>query len=753
MDSWKKKLGGLLLSFFLVVPLFTGFSQVDIHLPSTQSTYSGNAVDFGAVPVGTTKTATYTFKILETSETAGTVMQIAFPGGHLSSGPFSLKNLPPLPITLLPGRSITFTITFSPTAATSYTASFTIVAQGGKPLQVKQQVVTLTGQGIRTGQEIKTEPTTQPTYDLAALRSQISTIVAEVNALEHKLDNLATLIGQWTAGNPFYVKAGTLSHNPPPPTEAIAPTVKNIQKRLDTLIETLSAQSALQTELPSVTVTPDAGDRFRDFAILADKLLVSTAEDLRMINPEDDYTKRLLADYSKLVLAGRAELSQMIGLSKELPPQAQAYLDYVVVDGAPEVLYEITSGKSPSPKHRVQLDAGGNKVVSKIFGKAQELLGNVPLVGGLFQAVLSDAAKLFSNNAESMGLLSGMGLAQLELELKLDAIVRGLFGVDIDETMDESTLRDRLRRITLGDIPSRLTKLDDKVKENSEKIDAVANELRAKLDNLARELGVTLRGLGYQVEPSAAAPTYTGPNYNGSSLADRIELLRVKLDNLARILGLALYGKEMGFPNGFNIEPASHTTLPGAKEEYKPIKPEIEDLESRVRIIENKVDEILKRLASGGIPSPDKGQPAIVPPQPPTGYYEYTTAQLAQTKKIYVYAEGKLTADATNNSETVRVTTAAFDLSGWIDLTELRDGDSVAVTVEVSVGGGPFRTWSTTTFSDRQARGLKYFTDFASGLPQVVGTKVRVTITQIRSADDFATPIPIYYQFIVESQE
>jgi hypothetical protein len=224
----------------------------------------------------------------------------------------------------------------------------------------------------------------------------------------------------------------------------------------------------------------------------------------------------------------------------------------------------------------------------------------------------------------------------------------------------------------------------------------------------------------------------------------------VKLDNLARILGLALYGKEMGFPNGFDIEPGIHT-VPAGQEEYKPIKPEIEALEAEVKIIKEKLEEILRRLTpGGGAPNPDN---IPVPPQPPTGYYEKTTELLVMTKKIYVYAEGEFAAADSSDTKTIDVTTAAFDLSGWIDLSELRDGDAVAVTVEVAVGGGPFRTWSTTTFSDHQDRGLKYFTGFAAGLEQVVGTNVRITIAQTASADGFATPVSIYYQFIVESQD
>ena len=751
MGVRKKTIGAVLLLLALAIFFLAAPGQVEIHLPGTMSA-NADRIDFGPVPVGTTKTATYTFKILETSETPGTVIKIAFPNGRSSSGPFRLINLPPLPKTLNPGSSITFYVAFTPPAATSYADSFTIVVQGGQPLQTKYQTVALTGQGVPTGQEIGTTPVTPPTYDLAALQSRIDAIATEVNTLEQKLDNLAALIGQWTAGEPFHVKPGTTAQNPPPPPEGISPEIDALQKKLDQLVASLSTQPSPGSDLPPVTVTPDAGNRFRNFMSLADKLLVATAQDLLAINPDDEYTQKILKDYSDFVLAGRAEVSQLIGLSQELPPQAQAYLDYAVVDGAPEVLYDITSGKSPSPKHRVQLDAGGNNLVGTVLEKAGMTLSSIPWIGGLFNAICSDAAKLFKGNSETLAkVLSGMSLAQLELELKLDAIVRGLFGVDINETMDESALRKHLRQITLGDIPQRLDKISDTAAENARKIETLGEELRAKIDNLARELGITLRGAGYQVEPGAPAAAYAGPNYSGASLADRIELLRVKLDNLARILGLALYGKEMGFPNGFDIEPASHTTVPAGKEMYKPIKPEIESLETEVKTVKEKLEEILKLLQpKGGVPSPDKVPPVIVPP--PTGYYEYTTEQLAMTKKIYVYAEGEFAAGARGDSKTIDVTTAAFDLSGWIDLSELRDGDAVTVTVEVSVAGGPFRTWSTTTFSDRQDRGLKYFTDFARGLEQVVGTHVRITLSQTTSADGFATQIPIYYQFIVESQ-
>jgi len=56
-----------------------------------------------------------------------------------------------------------------------------------------------------------------------------------------------------------------------------------------------------------------------------------------------------------------------------------------------------------------------------------------------------------------------------------------------------------------------------------------------------------------------------------------------------------------------------------------------------------------------------------------------------------------------------------------------------------------------TRFSDVQPSPLKHWRDFAGGVEQVVGTSVDVTLAQAQSADGFATPVTIGYQFIVES--
>lgn len=542
--------------------------------------------------------------------------------------------------------------------------------------------------------------------------------------------------------------------------EEILRRIEDLDTKLEAMLQRLGsggpASGSGGGALPPVEVTSDSGNRFRSFLELADGMLVRTSQDLLAIRPEDDYTQGVLASTSRFMVAPRAEISQLISASRELPPVVQAHLDAAVVDGAPEVLSAIQSGSSRAPKLQLELDGEGNELVKTILEKAGMALSAVPIVGGLINAVLDDVAKLFEGASELAVLMSGMSLAQLELELKLDAIVRGLFGVSIDEALDETALRQGLREVPLGAIPDRLEGLETELESLARRLEEETALLKAKVDNLARELGVTLRGVRYEVEPDGEPPPYGGPDHGRPSVLDQIELLRQKLDNLGRILGLSLYGPEMGFPQGFDIEPPDPhaTVVVGEEPQYPAIKPEIENLEAGVeRIIERM--EKLERRWGGGPPPIREGPPLKTPPPtpPPGDFYVFIQRQLALSKKIYVYEEGTFTARDTASSEEVLVETAAFDLAGWVDLTELREGDAVRVAIEVSVADGPFRTWSDVTFRGRQERGLKYFTDLADGLQEVVGTEVRITLSQTASADGFETGIPVRYQFVVESQD
>jgi len=200
MPIWKRHVGVLGMVLMLIGICSIGVAQIDINLPwGTPGTYSGNAIDFGAVPVGQTKTATYTFKILETSDTSATVT-ITRPNPPFGS------DAPTHSFTLAPGQSITFNVTFTPPAVRHYSGSFTITAQGGYPPQIKKQTVTLTGQGVRVETEDTYPPTTTPpttappttappTWTPSQGTTTTPDMTEDIAKLEAKLDRLASEIG------------------------------------------------------------------------------------------------------------------------------------------------------------------------------------------------------------------------------------------------------------------------------------------------------------------------------------------------------------------------------------------------------------------------------------------------------------------------------------------------------------------------------------------------------------------------------
>jgi serpin B len=132
MSILKRCSAGAGLSFLILLAGIFVFAQ-------------GN-IDFGDVPIGETKTVTYTFKILESSSTPGIVTGISLPGGPFES--FKLQNLPALPATIQPGNSISFQVVFSPRETWTYVSSFTITVEVGTPLQMQMHAITLTGQGV-----------------------------------------------------------------------------------------------------------------------------------------------------------------------------------------------------------------------------------------------------------------------------------------------------------------------------------------------------------------------------------------------------------------------------------------------------------------------------------------------------------------------------------------------------------------------------------------------------------------------------
>jgi len=496
------------------------------------------------------------------------------------------------------------------------------------------------------------------------------------------------------------------------------------------------------------------GARFGRFLELADALLVQTSRDALAIAPRDEHARDVLAAYSRFALAPRAEIEQLDAAVQALPAANRSQLDAVVVDGVPEMLATATAGSARAPKLQLQLDGEGNEAVSTVLGKAGELAGSFGPLGTAVKLLLDDVGKLFEGASEMAVMLSGMALAEHELELKLDTLVAGLFGVSIDESSNETELRGLLEQVPSGALPGWFEAVESRL----DQVDQRQSVTQHKVDALAHEVGVSLRGVPYAVEPDEPQPEYDGPDPFGDSVLDRVELLRVKIDNLARILGLSLYGPEMGFPQGFDVEPPDpHTTVVvGDGPDYPAIKPEIENLERKSETILDRLKRIEERQGGGpgdGPGDPTRKPPTKIPPDGGTTCCEASLAQLARTKKIYVYDQGTFAATGSGDEKEIVVRTAAFDLAGWLDLTALRDGDAVVATLEVSVAGGPYRPWSRAEFRDAQARGLKSWTELADGLQEVVGTDVRLTLTQPRSADAWQTPVPVGYQLIVESQD
>jgi len=650
----------------------------------------GEALEFGNVPVGTTATADYTFTLQEGSTGTATVTQIAFSGGVDKSGPFRIVCRRPLPTTLRPGESISFQVTFTPYEAKEYRETLTIT------IEVRS------GFALQTRRENVNITGTGVGFSQPDGTDDTSTLTTAVAAVDRRLGNLGTQLGMLTVGIPLQLDTPTLVSIPTPLTDLLG----SIEAKLDAL--EMGTEDAT-TVLPPVEVTEDSGDRFRHFLLLCRQLLTSTQDSLTALSPPTTSTQAIAEDLVAFVGAGEPEIRELEALSLSLSPEGQAYLDSAIVAGAPELLTEIVYSVSDVPKFDIAVKEKGNEVAQKILDKVADIadaLGEFlgPVGKGICKGIAllaKDVGDLFESNASMIALLSGLYMSEYEQELKLGALLSGLLGVQIDLSEGTKAEAAALSGVQPFSLPQNLD-------EQHQLIEESARTLEEKI----------------------------------KTVEDAVELLRQKLDNLARILGWSLYGKE-AFPEGFDIEPKEEdrfsTTRQPPEPTYDAIKPEIKIIESNVVSIKDTVEEILRRLGQGGGFQPT--------------FPEDVTSQLALTKKIYVYREGTLSATASDTSAEVYVHTRAFDLAGWIDLADLRGGDVVKVAVEVSVAGGSFRTWSTTTFSGEQQRGLKYFTEFADGLEQVVGTDVRITITQVASADAYATPVAIHYQFIVESQD
>jgi hypothetical protein len=116
-------------------------------------------------------------------------------------------------------------------------------------------------------------------------------------------------------------------------------------------------------------------------------------------------------------------------------------------------------------------------------------------------------------------------------------------------------------------------------------------------------------------------------------------------------------------------------------------------------------------------------------------------------KKIYVYTDNVFTPQSAADSRIVRVQTDAFDLTGWIDFTHARPQDQFQTEVRVWMAHAAGVLLQTSAF---QGGTLAPFQQIA-GASYISGNHIEILIHQVWSLDNFATKVPLAYQFIVES--
>jgi len=298
-------------------------------------------------------------------------------------------------------------------------------------------------------------------------------------------------------------------------------------------------------------------------------------------------------------------------------------------------------------------------------------------------------------------------------------------------------------------------------------VDGVLDEFRIKFDNLGWWLGELTWGVPLGIEPTSTNPVPF------SSTWEQLASIETKLD-------LLLLPPEVGPDQPGELE-VIEAKLDAIEAKLDPPADDVDELE----LVEAKLDAIEAKLDP---PADGFGELELMEAkldaleakldelllQPPDGDINIVIHaliieikalivqintwtfnihnQIAITKKIYVYEEDTFTATSSTDEREVHVVTPAFDLSGWVDLFELRSGDVVEVEILVNIDGDE-RQFVTTTFDgDADAR-LICFDELTGGRMLVVGDDIKILFRQTASADDFVTPIPIGYQFVVESQQ
>ncbi len=215
-----------------------------------------------------------------------------------------------------------------------------------------------------------------------------------------------------------------------------------------------------------------------------------------------------------------------------------------------------------------------------------------------------------------------------------------------------------------------------------------------------------------------------------------VQKIEQKADTLGGLLGTTL----MSDP--WVIDPS----VAGVqnKTPAKGVKEELHDIEAQLAQIIQLVTPVTVDPVPPPPDTPDP--PAKIDKPKPVALPVVSDGRL---KKIFVYADHVFTPRSPQDQRIVRVETPAFDVTGWLDLTQLRPGDVVNTELRVNLANATNLLFAQANFN---APGLYSFADFADGHEYLSGNSIDVVLSQSQSMDGFQTPINIAYQFIVESQ-
>jgi hypothetical protein len=681
-----------------------------ILLGVTAAAFGLDPVDFGTVGSGQTKDVNYTFT--NTGLFPCAIQALGFGSDFLATeGPFRV--IPPvLPYELPPGGAASWTIRFSPTGMGA--ASATLLIRMLCSIFTQTLEVPLSGTGILSLGPIELTPFFPPS-DTEEPASEGCLCTEEIAALDADVAAIATYLQTQLGPSVF----------------ALSIAMAELEDCCD------------DTAVPTCPgpFSSEGGAKFQWFVSVASQVTAAAAGVLPLIDPQDPELQSLLDQGAGFIEPLQDELAELASTAASLSPSEQACLDSFVAQEAISFLQAastVISDPLTHPKLRGLLGSTAEGIIDTVLEKVSIWASELSIFGGLVEDV-----RALVGGAEDVFGLAGL-MFQYELERKLDGIIYGLFGIVIPPNATESQLEELLGRITGDSILNRL------------------NRLEAGLAGIAQELGEIERDI--EAVDERVREIERVVNENADELADieeKVCCFVLLMKDYARQMGLALYGNASSFKflvpdlcrGVTEADCFSMESTTGEDRPFDAIKPEIRALEEDMNWVRERIEEILRRLGGGDLILLDEIPPDFPPPteRPEMTVVEREYFWLAITKKIYVYDEGTFEASSATDEHEVHVVTPAFDLSGWVDLFEVRSGDVVEIEILVNVDGDE-RHFMTTTFDGATDARLVPFDELTGGRRLIVGDDVRILFRQTASADDYATAVPIGYQFIVESQ-